>query len=291
MVKACLFVVITLSFLMAPSPSFGQGMIGSSRDITPDLRQLNKNLTKVNSSINRFNKDVLPEIKEMNKNLIQVSDHMRISTFALIPIGISHSTSAPALCDAQFAQILRTIQDASAPPLLEQGYWFAQIVLTLFALIAAFIAWRQLKELKKNRESSNVVAILERTAEHNWKLAEDPERLRVVELFADLNVPNDPQERKLYWATRLTHISHVLLAQQVWILAGRPKEKLTGSYENWQRFAVGIAKDIRGITEAARPKPYQMACKDYWKALHDFEETDPEFVKWLERISNSMSGE
>lgn len=84
MVKAILFVLITLSFLTANLPSFGQGMIGGSIDMRPELRQPDKNLTQVNGSIKRFNKDVLPEIKEMNKNLIQVSDHIKTLNTSLL---------------------------------------------------------------------------------------------------------------------------------------------------------------------------------------------------------------
>jgi len=216
---------------------------------------------------------------------------MRISALSLILLISFHAANAYALSDAQLDQIVRAIQDSNAHNWLEYVNWCAQIILVFGAFLAAKFARaqvielkRQLQELKRSRDDQNAAAILERTAEHNWKLAEDDNRLKAVEIFARLTVPADSDERKLYWATRLSHMSHVLLLQQVWIFAGR--KKLTGPFQNWERFAVNVAKDLRGTTGLDTPEAYKMACADYWKGLEKFEETEPDFVKWLTRISD-----
>ncbi len=130
MAKVSLFVVITLSFLTVPLPSFGQGMIGGSRDITPELRQLDKNLTQVNSSIKRFNKDVLPEIREMNKNLIQVSDHIKTLNGNLLKLNQSSTEYSEKMVSLTWWIIVLT---------------FILVALTIVLVIDVGIRWHSRK--------------------------------------------------------------------------------------------------------------------------------------------------
>jgi hypothetical protein len=132
-------------------------------------------------------------------------------------------------------------------------------------------------------KSQKLIATLERNAQHNWEIFANEECKKVVEIMLDLNVPNDTDERNLYWATRIVHLSHLLLIQQIWVLAGKPN-RLTGTYKHWQEFAKVVVKEMRGDSAHLKPMPYNQACADYWKNMQIFEE-DQNFVKWLMRIS------
>jgi hypothetical protein len=162
---------------------------------------------------------------------------------------------------------------------LERGYWISQILLVIIALGAAIVAYRQITAQK-------LMATLERTAQHNWEIFHDESCKKAIDVMQhDLKVPTAPDERQLYWATRITHLSHILLIQQVWILAGKPR-KLRGTYENWQKLATFVAKELRQKHPAQKPAAYTQACADLWNALHQYEETDPRFVEWMKRISD-----
>jgi|SRR5258707_5410030 hypothetical protein len=91
---------------------------------------------------------------------------------------------------------------------LERLYWVSQVLLVAVAAVAALVAYRQVT-------SQRLIAILERTAHHNWEIFRDDDCKKAIEIMQNLNIPKEQDKRKLYWAARIVHLSHVLLIQQV----------------------------------------------------------------------------
>lgn len=80
---------------------------------------------------------------------------------------------------------------------VQRWYWFAQIGLFVVAFVGIIAAILQIRAAHRARQDQNFVSILARTAEHNWKVFENRELRKAVEIFAKLNVPANPDDANL----------------------------------------------------------------------------------------------
>lgn len=157
-----------------------------------------------------------------------------------------------------------------------------KIVLIIGTLL---VAW-QLKQANEHKQMDNFVAIIERTAEHNWHILENEEMRKVVEESENLSFLQEPKLRERYWAARAVHLSHINLLWHVWELEGRPSE-LSEHQAGWTRFAEVIVSQMSRAEAHPNGTPSSWAAHDLWKGLQEYEVHPPEFVAWLKRTIES----
>jgi len=133
--------------------------------------------------------------------------------------------------------------------------------------------------MRKAADHQRIVAMIERTTEHNWRAAEDQHRLDAIATFEGLSVPATDDEKKKYWASRLVHLSHLNLLWQAWELSGR--KDLPPGLNGWNRFAGVFARKLKLYQEE---EPDDLALRDLRKAIqpqNGYEVVPSEFVEWL----------
>jgi hypothetical protein len=121
-----------------------------------------------------------------------------LCALTLLMMALSTISAFAELSDSDQAQIVRLIQDFSSrrwwDAWWERAYWSAQIGLLFIGVGAAWYARNQVRLINRSREEQNFATILERTAEHNWKIAADDNCKKAVEIFANLHVPSDARK-------------------------------------------------------------------------------------------------
>lgn len=164
------------------------------------------------------------------------------------------------------------------------------IVSQTAVVIGVAIALVQLSHLKKNRKSANFIALISSVHSHNRQIAEKDIRQYVVDMFLGLSV-NTPElafnDRELYWATRIVHLSHLNILAQMFVLS-ESNLMLRSEFLQWQEFAAMLVADLRGVTNRPLPKPYRDACSDLWKGIGSHEQLPTPFRLWLQKLTPKM---
>ena len=171
----------------------------------------------------------------------------------------------------------------------------AQFVTALVLAFGIYFAWKQLCISKLARDAEARISIAQRTIQHNDLIMNNLKARDAIAALEGLSIMENDEQKELYWAYRLVHLSHVNLIWQVWELGGRPLKgkNLNLHFDGWQRFAKEIvAKKLQAAffcTELEAEKPENRAGADIWSGMDTYEVIPEQFVVWFKELANQTS--